>query len=150
MTAPDRPGSVKAALYLLSCECLIFAALIAIFVYRTLNRVPGYLVYFGDTPQKRTAALTEAVVISGFLVIAIILIVIMAPGLMRGEAWARIWLVAVAAGLVAYPLILTIRALFDPLYIDWVKITLTVTGAVGAITAIGLLTSPAANAFFRR
>ena len=147
---PERPLSVKAAVYLLSSECLVFAVLITVFVYRTLNRVPGYTVYYGDTLSKRSAALTEALVIGAFLVIAIVLVVVMVPGLMRGEAWARICLVAVAGGLVVYPLILTVRALFDPLYVDGAKILFTVLGSCGAVTAIGLLLSPSANAFFRR
>ena len=63
-----------------------------------------YTVYYGDTLSKRSAALTEALVIGAFLVIAIVLVVVMVPGLMRGEAWARICLVAVAGGLVVYPL----------------------------------------------
>ncbi|GAA4913788.1 hypothetical protein LX16_2178 [Stackebrandtia albiflava] len=149
MTAPRRPATLTAAVYLLALECFVFAVLIAVFVYRTLNEVDGYAVYFGDTEAERGAALTEAVVIGGLLVIAVILLVGMAPPLMRGEPWARTGLVAVAAGLVVYPLFLTVRALGDPLYIDWMKIGFTLAGTAGAAVAIGLLTAPVTSRYIR-
>ncbi|CAM3283419.1 hypothetical protein [Stackebrandtia soli] len=144
-----RPAALTVAAVLLGVECLIFAGLIAAFVYRTVTPVPGYEAYYGSTRELRDAALAEAIVIGCLLVVAGLLIAVSLPALLRGAGWARISLIAVAAGLVAYPTFLVARAIVDPVYVDWVKVTLTFVGIAGAVGAIVLLTLPSTSAFVR-
>lgn len=149
MTPVKPPATLSAAAMILCAECVVFAVLIGVFVYRTVNYVPGQSVYYTETTDERAAALTEAIVIGTLLVIAVCMLAAILPALLRGAVWARVAFISVAAGLVVYPEFLVIRALFDTVYIDWVKIALTTLGIVGAASAIVLVLAPAAREFYR-
>lgn len=144
-----RPTSLSVAALILCAECAVFAVLIGVFVYRTVNYVPGRSVYYAETVDERSAALTEAIVIGALLVVAVCMLAAILPGLLRGRTWARTGFIAVAAGLVVYPEFLVIRALFDTIYIDWVKVALTTLGIAGAATAIVLVLAPASREYYR-